>query len=505
MKLDFRRLIVLAAALALSASPALARRPPAAPDLAHMSGAELTAFTRAMPKGGELHIHLGGAIFAETLLNWAVQDGACIDIKVLAIRPPCQPGDQLKPAAEALKDDQLRSAMIDSLSVRHPGFMGRSGHDQFFTAFGRGGFAPARTGDALAELMAVRARENTFYLEVMITPQGGASSAIGRQVGWRDDLAGLKAAMSDAGLEALVPKAMADTDAIVARARQVLACDSPEPHPGCAVTVRFLAQTNRATSPAETFAQVQLAAALIARDPRWVGMQLVAPEDSPASGDNYDRDMGMVAFLTDHGRAVNVALHAGELALEVATPRDLSDHVAKAVRGAGARRVGHGVDIPHEDDAEGLLSEMAAKHVLVEINLSSNEAILGVKGSEHPYGWLRARGVPTALSTDDPGILRIDLSHEYARAAREGATYADLKASARNAVAFSFLKGPGLWRDPGRYRQPGLSCGKALGQAKPPPGPCADLVTHSDKAKEQWRLEHLITTFEAKVRRTSTR
>jgi hypothetical protein len=176
----------------------------------------------------------------------------------------------------------------------------------------------------------------------------------------------------------------------------------------------------------------------------------------------------------------------------------MTDHVAKAVRDAGAKRIGHGVDIPHEDAAAGLLSEMAARRVLVEINLSSNEAILGVKGSDHPYGWLRARGVPTALSTDDPGILRIDLSHEYARAAHEGATYADLKTSARNAIAFSFLKGEGLWRDPGRYRQPDPACSKALGHAKPPPGACADLVAGSDKAAEQWRLEHLIAAFEAK-------
>ena len=35
-----------------------------------------------------------------------------------------------------------------------------------------------------------------------------------------------------------------------------------------------------------------------------------------------------------------------------------------------------------------------------------------------------------------------------------GATYADLKTSARNAIAFGFLTGEGLWQDPNVYRKP---------------------------------------------------
>ena len=37
------------------------------------------------------------------------------------------------------------------------------------------------------------------------------------------------------------------------------------------------------------------------------------------------------------------------------------------------------MDILHEDGAEALLAEMAGKGVLVEINLTSNDVILGVK------------------------------------------------------------------------------------------------------------------------------
>ena len=55
--------------------------------------------------------------------------------------------------------------------------------------------------------------------------------------------------------------------------------------------------------------------------------------------------------------------------------------------------------------------------MMVEINLSSNEGILGVEGDAHPFPVYRSAHVPVALSTDDEGVSRIDLTHEYVRAA----------------------------------------------------------------------------------------
>jgi adenosine deaminase len=139
---------------------------------------------------------------------------------------------------------------------------------------------------------------------------------------------------------------------------------------------------------------------------------------------------------------------------------------------------------------------MAAKGILVEVNLLSNQAILEVEPEVHPYAWLRQRGVPVSLSTDDAGILRSDLSADYAVAVKTGATYEDLRRSARNAIAFSFLAGEGLWRDPNVYRRPAAACAGQIGAAEPK-GPCAALVQSSDKAREQWRHERLLKEFEA--------
>ena len=58
--------VVALAAMAVAVpTPASAREP----DLAHMAGGAVAAFGRVFPKGGELHNHISGAIFGETVLQ----------------------------------------------------------------------------------------------------------------------------------------------------------------------------------------------------------------------------------------------------------------------------------------------------------------------------------------------------------------------------------------------------------------------------------------------------
>jgi len=83
---------------------------------------------------------------------------------------------------------------------------------------------------------------------------------------------------------------------------------------------------------------------------------------------------------------------------------------------------------------------MAAKKIAVEINLTSNAVILGVKGTAHPLAAYRAAGVPVVLSTDDEGVSRSDMTNEYMRAVTEqGLRYRDLKAMALASITYSFL------------------------------------------------------------------
>ena len=65
---------------------------------------------------------------------------------------------------------------------------------------------------------------------------------------------------------------------------------------------------------------------------------------------------------------------------------------------------------------------------LVEICLTSNDLILGVRGPQHPLPAYMRYGVPVALATDDQGVARSDMTHEYLRAAETyGLGYSDFK------------------------------------------------------------------------------
>jgi len=136
---------------------------------------------------------------------------------------------------------------------------------------------------------------------------------------------------------------------------------------------------------------------------------------------------------------------------------------------------------------------------MVEINLSSNEGILGVEGDAHPFPVYRSAHVPVALSTDDEGVSRIDLTHEYVRAAIDyGLTYRDLKQLARTGMEHNFLPGASLWAKPDDFRAAVNACkGEMLGGDKPSEG-CQEFLNGSQKATAQWELERRFTEFEAK-------
>jgi adenosine deaminase len=155
--------------------------------------------------------------------------------------------------------------------------------------------------------------------------------------------------------------------------------------------------------------------------------------------------------------------------------------------------------VMQEERPYDLLKQMATKRVMVEINLTSNDVILNVKGADHPLPLYRLYHVPVALSTDDEGVSRIDLTHEYVRAATTyPLTYSDFKQMVRTALEHSFLPGDSLWEQPGpweNYTHARAACRAQLGREQAS-GACASLLEGSEKARQQFELEHRFQVFE---------
>jgi adenosine deaminase len=192
----------------------------------------------------------------------------------------------------------------------------------------------------------------------------------------------------------------------------------------------------------------------------------------------------------------HLSLHAGELVPGIVPPAGLTFHIHDSVVMAQANRIGHGVDVMHETDAEGLMREMARRNVMVEICLSSNNTILGVSGAQHPLATYLKFGVPVALATDDEGVSRSEISREYLRAVEDQKLgYLQLKAMARNSLQYAFIAGASLWSDANKST-PVAQCTKDIAAMKLTSNACRQYVDGSEKAKLQWKLEEELREFE---------
>jgi adenosine deaminase len=501
-------LVVLAAGSVTGQSPAAPGLSPSARASRYLNSVRdrpplLVDFLSRMPKGGDLHNHLSGAVYAESFIDYAGQDGLCVDLAGLTLlAPPC--GD--RPAASrALTDADLRNRLIDAWSMRnfHPAPEDRSGHDHFFATFGK--FGPAtngHTGDMLAEVAHRAAVQHELYMELMFTADGREARDLGVQLGWSDDLEAMRSRLLGGGMAKAVADGRQNIDQAEERMRKVLDCGGAHPDEGCGVTVRYLYQVGRANPKEQVFAQLLAGFEIASVDPRVVGLNMVQPEDDPVALRDFDLQIGMLDFLHGLYPKVHVTLHAGELAPGLVRPDDLSFHIRESVEKGHAERIGHGVDVMHERDARGLLAEMARRGVLVEICLTSNDMILGVRGKDHPLPAYMRAGVPVSLATDDEGVARSELTWEYQRAVESyQLDYPTLKRMVRDSLDHSFLPGPSLWSSrqgtkPEQFTMIG-ACAQEPLRPEPASAACRRYLDSSDRARIEWKEEVEFNRFEA--------
>jgi adenosine deaminase len=197
----------------------------------------LLAFLHDLPKGGDLHNHLDGAIYAEDLVDFAADGGLCVDrtsSKLLA--PPCDACENYtaKPAARCgYGDHVLYNQMIDAWSMRNwkPG--DESGHDHFFATFEKFGLAShTHVAGAIAAATNRAGIDHLQYVEFMHTADGRASADLGAKLGWDPDFAKMRDKLLGNGLKEIVSatsKTLADDDS---RARTELKCSTHDAEQG---------------------------------------------------------------------------------------------------------------------------------------------------------------------------------------------------------------------------------------------------------------------------------
>jgi adenosine deaminase len=537
-------LVVLLVVLAISVSVGLGgdvatptagerRATQAFADAEALGAPGLYALLRDMPKGGDLHMHLTGAVYAETFIKDAVADGMCVDVKALsfvksagALQGARRCAEGQVAAASVYGDQKLYDELVNSFSMRSyfptPGF---SGHDQFFATFDRDDpqhdMGARHGGEWLDEVATRAAGQNEQYLEVMQTPSTatGAAFGLGNKFGWpvaasgavvdplgdaagtsREELSALRTKLLAGGIREETARERKELDGAMADRERMEHCGQVDAAKACGVKIRWLYQVLRAFPPQVVFAQTLVGFEIANADPDVVGINFVQPEDAMLAMSEYNRQMHMLDYLHSAYPRVHISLHAGELAVGLVPPAGLRFHIREAIDVGHAERIGHGVDVMEENDGAYLMRMMAKRHVMVEVNLTSNDVILGVKGEEHPLAAYMAAGVPVALSTDDEGVSRIDLTHEYVRAAMEQHVgYMDLKAMARTSMEHSFLPGESLWAKRDVFTRMKPVCKGARPGVKAPAQACKALLDGSERAAEEWELERRFAVFERNV------
>lgn len=480
------------------------------------------AFLREMSKGGDLHNHLGGAVYAEDLVDYATQDKLCLDRATMTAigghcDAVCDP-QTTKPAADCgYRDPNFYNQMIDAWSMRNWERGHESGHDHFFATFFKFDMPfQKHIGDEIARALQRAAADRLQYVELMHTVGGMQSAALGAKLGWNPDLAMMREKLLSDGLKDAVNAAREELDRDEVVVQTKLGCDMKagvssdgRPRPStalgaqssaaaCDVTVRYLYQVLRGLPPEQVFAQILTGFELASADTRVVGLNLVMPEDWYVPMRDFNLHMKMLDYLHGIYPKVHISLHAGELAMGLVPPEGLSFHIRHSIEQGHAERIGHGVAVMDEHNAVDLLHEMAQRNVLVEICLTSNDVILGVKGDDHPLPIYRRYKVPVALATDDEGVSRSDMTHEYLRAVETyNLSYSDLKHMARESLEHSFLPGASLWTDRQENQRAAQCAGDQAGSSAKS-GACKNFLDANEKARVQWKLEQEFAAFEKK-------
>lgn len=452
----------------------------------------LYAFFKEMPKGGELHYHLAGGAYPETMLALANQHNYCLDPKTFALSMPVEACEGLVQTRNIFAKPELYAQTIAAWSMKNFIAGKESAHDHFFNSFYK--FMPAVVDyrpQLLAEVIQRAANQNELYLEIMVLPDNASSTGfanvITQTADWHEKR---RILLKNQDFQNNIAKTITESQRILKETRRILNCEAQADSKACALQVKFQYYLLREQPFANLFAQAVNAFEAAHHSPDIVGINLVQAEDGIISLRDYKKHMRLLGFLHHLYPKVHIALHAGELSPASVVPKDLRFHINDAVFQGHAERIGHGVDIAYEDNVAALLRYMAKKPVPVEINLTSNQIILNVSGINHPLRDYVAHQVPVVLSTDDEGVLRTDLTRQYVEAVLvHQLDYETIKDINRNALTYSFLPGDSIWANAAQHK-PVKACQALDSQA------CRQWIKNSQKAILQWQLEQQLSQFE---------
>lgn len=415
-------------------------------------GAALRAFFAQMPKGGDLHHHYSGSVYAETFLESVIAEDYFVDTATLQVTQDDNGSGNSVKFSSLRKGgvlEEYKQKLLRKWSVKDYNSLSGPPDMHFFETFGNFNIASKINYEkGLLEIKERAKKENVSYIETMFTSipcdisiedHVPLNSMLRLSVKKNDDSLTYRLLDSLYGIfnaEGAGDCASKFNSGMVERLHDNLRMDDET------FTMRYQNYVIRVMEPVVLFRNLIVAFESANKSPLIVGVNIVAPEHSEISMQDYLLHMHMFAFCRKKYPGVNYSMHAGELTLGLVKPEDLGWHINAAVYLAGADRIGHGTDIAYEENRYLLLDHMRKNHIPVEINLVSNEFILKVKDERHPITLYKEFGVPMVISTDDAGVLRTDLTEQFVLLALryKDFSYQDIKKLVYDSIKYSFIE-----------------------------------------------------------------
>ena len=412
--------------------------------------AKLRLFFTLMPKGGDIHHHFTGSLYAENYLDWINKEGYWISIKDFTVITPKET-DKLKDTVSVKNLRSNRVMYSDFFSHWSNKDYEHHYHDalapdvQFFNTFSY--FSKIFNGNRKyyaegIQLLKNRAKnENVQYLETMFVSSGYQKADPEFDSLVRKGEITLDNKVFRDTFDRFISRVSKDTlfySKVNLYRDLVNVCTKGIDDES--FTLRIQSYVPRVTTPSQFFSGLYAAFYEADKNAKVVGVNIVSAENDAIALSDYKLHMQMFRYLKEKYPQIKTSIHAGELTTEMVLPEELKYHISDAVSVAGANRIGHGVDIVYETNALLTLTSMKVNHIPVEINLTSNDFILGVKDEAHPVRLYTDFGVPIVLSSDDPGVSRGSLTEEYVLlASRYRYSYDEIKQFVSNSINYSFM------------------------------------------------------------------
>ncbi|KIO51898.1 amidohydrolase family protein [Flavobacterium hibernum] len=412
----------------------------------------LTAFFQQMPKGGDLHHHFSGSIYAEPLLERAIAEDFYLNIETMEVsktKPAKGNWQTFSSIKNNGKLDYYEQQIMQTWSAKDYNGVSVPSDDLFFDSFMK--FEPTIAGhfaEGMLELKKRAIAENVSYIETQlstipcdmnVSDLTDFSTKLRQAASQKDEKAVLK--LLDELYKSLQQKdakkyAIDFNNNFLAKLHKDLKIDDER------FTMRYQNFVLRFMEPVDLFKNLVIAFISSSESKLTAGVNIVSPEHGQNSMKDYWLHMVMFKYCHSKFPDVKYTLHAGELTLGLVQPEDLTWHINDAIYIAGANRIGHGVDIAYEANSYDLLKYMSKNNIPIEINLTSNEFILKVKENRHPFTLYKEFNVPIVISTDDAGILRTNMTEQYVLLAKRypDVTYSTIKQYVYNSINFSFIQ-----------------------------------------------------------------